>query len=1259
MKVTLKPGLWLMLAVVFVVTLGATTAIWSFLRGQETRRAQTLLVSASGSLQDRVQAELDQELSAIQRMAAKWQIRPDMARTEWEYDVRHILEEHPSLLSVAWIQNPHFDDPQASTAEIVRDWRINWSLPTIYDPAVTKIHSLVTENRIELLNAVVGERRARVSDPVSVADRGKAFAFYVPAVVDGRLKGALVGVFHLQVMMDSVFDRLLATDYSIRLMDGYEPIYIRGEGKSKPEDWEHQGTLNVFSAVYKLRLWPSPEVQKANERLADLILLGGAGVAVLLTLLVYFAARRPASKPAILIPDAAEHRRKIEERLRIWEATIGSLDDAIFVAEAERVMGAGPIILFANEALTRLTGYEVSELVGKSPKSLFSPELLSSEIREDSRISVWHKASVAVDVEMRARPILDASQNVTHWIVSLKRVQEAKLQLVPPPSTLLDKLVADAPLPVQLFDLTGEVTHWNALAETTTGLLAEEIIGHATPLGVEFPTPGFWTRQDLHITHKNGERLDLAVWTAPLRNVDGTRSTRFMSLMADLTREHVEQEKLAEREASFRALVENATDILAILDLDSTVQYINPAVKALLGLDATEVIGTPAAELLQKASGIESTIRPIEGKPLLMLTARHTRTSAPATSLLDALGDAVLTYDTEHRVTWMNRAAEDLYGFKADDARGKTLTEIQPDWLQVPSREQVFAELDLAGSWKGEISNFTPNGREIVQDVSIAITRDENQVPTGAVAIHRDITAKKSAIDALETEDKTRTLQALGTSEGLWDWNLRTDEVYFSPRWKEMLGYDDDDITGDLGEWYMLVHPDDLPLLRNRVAAYLKGQAGHLEIEYRSRTRAGQYRWMMTRAMAMRDASGTATRLVGLQTDIHDQKQRDEQLLFEAFHDSLTGLANRALFLDRLNGELAHPGAEFAVVFFDLKQFAAINQAIGTRGGDKALAEAGQRIAACLPPGSVVARHGSDEFVALIHDGNPENLEALLALIRSRLARPFAFGGKEVRFEVSAGVALSKQGAFVDGEAMLQAASQAMAVTREPQPAAAERFDPEQFRVFYHPIVALDTGEIYGMEALIRWQHPELGLLTPGDFLPAAEASGQILEIDRWMLAQACAKAVELNERFHRLALTVNLSKRHFEDAQNAAALEAIIHASGLDPALLRIEINQAALVEAPEYTSLDVAGALEAGAVKLSPALVRGLASRRNFDQAQAIIREARKQNLKVVAEGVENLEQVAILRELQCHLAQGFYFTKPASEADTERLLARGPRW
>lgn len=1226
MKITVKPGLWLMLLIVLSIGIGASVLLWSFLRGQETRRAQTLLASASGNLQDRVQAELDHELGSLQRMASKWQIRPAMDRTEWEFDARQVLESHPSLLAVSWLPNPISKEPVATTDRVLERMKVDWALPSIYSQAVVRLHGLLLENRPELLRSVVEQRRMRISDPIFVANRGKAFVVYVPSVVDGEFRGAVVGLFHLQLLLDFVFDRLLASDYSIRLMDGYDTIYERGEGKTRLSDWEHHGELNVFSGAYRLRLWPNPEVQRGNEKFADLALIGGIGVSALLTLLVYFAAKRPTPKLERVPFDMVESRHKLEDRLRVWEATLAGVEEPLFVAENERVMGAGPIVQYVNSAFCRISGHTADELVGRSPRALFVDRFPAAEQPMEMNTQLVRPGEATQPVRLRIRPVRNAQQTVTHWVASIGT------EVLP-----LEKLIAAAPLAVQVFNILGEVLHWNLRAEALTGMRAVDVVGRALPLGVTFPTPPHPTRHDLHTTHADGKRLDLAIWTTPLESQDGT----YISFMTDVTAEHEQIEASAEREACFKALVENATDVLAILDLDAKLRYVNPAVEALFGLKPATLIGLSADALLDPTR-LDAHVQPIEGSRNLILAGHAVRKDSH--NLLEEISDAVLTFDADRRIRWMNPAAAQLFGLDRTHVAGRTLGELLPQWLQSPGWDAIFDALDLAGTYEGDVSFYTPEGREIVQSLAMSRTRD------GAVAIHRDVTEKRSAVE-------TFTVDQDG-AEALWDWNLRNGEVYYSPRWKAMLGYDDDDITGELEEWFLLVHPDDVHLLRGRITTYLKGQQEHLEVEYRARTRAGAFRWMRTRAAGVRTAAGEVTRLVGIQYDIHDQKLLDEQLLFEAFHDPITGLDNRALFLDRVQGALAAGGAPFAVLFLDLKQFHKVNELVGRRGGDRVLAEAGRRISASMPPDSMVARHSSDEFVVMTPV--TEGLDDLIALVRSRLVEPLTIGGKAIWLECSAGFALSSTVGMDTAEAMVQAASRPR--ERGKVLRNGEHFEAGEFRVFYHPIVSLVTGEIEGMEALVRWQHPQRGLMLPVEFFETAEKGGWLLTMDRWVMREACAKIAELNERFARvfpLVLIVNLSPMHFETREGMEALEQILVDAGVQHGTLRIELNGtgAAPEVGEEYAHL--AAAIDAGAVKLPLGLVRGLATGRHVEEARAIIGEARRHNLKVVAEGVESLEQLAVLRELQCDLAQGFYFTQPASSKDTERLLARSPRW
>lgn len=1032
-----------MMLLVFLLSAGASFSIWFFLRGQETRRARTQLSQAASSLQDRVQAELDSEVSALQRLAAKWQIRPEMSRLEWEYDVRQMLEQHPSLLSVAWMENP--PGPGA--------WRINWSLPTVYEPAILKLHNLIEENRPDLLTAVVRDRRIRISEPIVVADRGKAFAVYVPSVVDGRLKGALLGVFHLQVLLDFVFDRLLSTDYTVQLLDGYQTIYSRGLPKNASFDWEHASTLDVFSSRWQLRMWPNPELQRANERLADMMLFGGLIVSSLLTLLVYFAGSRPARNQMRVVAGSPEPSAPSEDRLALLEAVFAPLSQPVFVAEPEVVLGTGPVLRYVNPALCELTGYQPSELLGKSPRLLFSGEFLSAgRFTAEATLPVQLKSGESLDRILHAQPVFDEeARQIRFWVITLSEPAQ------PQGPSPLEALLNDAPLPAQVLDARGRVLYWNSLAESVTGYAVADLLGNASPIAVEHPRPGYWARENFTLSHKNGGRLEILAFTAPLSS---SGPERYLSLFADMTKDQLAAEQVEQRAISFRALVEQASDLLAILDRNSTIQYINPAVESLLGIRPEALAGASAADLIEEipAAGdplqlrmrhfdgstreLSGTILPIADTSLLLLAARPEQSVQGILSNLDI---PILTLDRDHHVISLNPAAGLLFGLD-ETAVGRSLSQLLPDWLQSPSRDHISARIEETGSFAGEVSFYTPSGRELVLQVSMARTSDGSRI----VALYRDVTATRPAAEALSLDDTERTLNLISSTEGLWDWNLLTGEVYFSPRWKEMLGYDAEAIAPVPDAWFAVVHPDDLPGLRHRLDAYLRGQQAHLEIEYRARLADGQYRWMLSRAVAVRSETGEARRLVGLQTDVHNQKQRDEELLFEAFHDSVTGLENRALFLDRLEGILLRQTMPVTLAFLDIEAFSNVNRELGARGGDKALAAIGRRLRDLVPPGSHIARHGSDEFLVLLPVVDPERLDALKLLWQSRLAAPIAWQGREVSLHVRVGFALASElPPEASAEAMLQAATRHLAGSAEPgDPPELPDFPVSQFRVF-------------------------------------------------------------------------------------------------------------------------------------------------------------------------------------------------------------------
>lgn len=1278
--------------------------------------------SGSASLQARLQGELSKELQELQFLAAR-----SAQGLPLERDIQMALSAHPGLLAVAWLEAGGGGEAQG---------KLQWIQPPLYEDAVRRLHGIVSEQRALLLRRVFEARQTVASEAIHVADRGNAFAAYAPGVAEGRLQGAILGIFHGQILLDSVFERVLGQEYSLQLLDGQNAVYERGEKKNQAEDWEHRTELQVFGSRWNARLWPNPQASLERQGQRTQVLWGGTILGILAGLWAGMWGRR--RKPAVAAPEVPAVLRHLDDKLYVYQAALSAVEEPLFLIDVEPTSrGRVEWVSFGNEAFAKLLGLEPSAVSGKPLRSLlqteeqadFFPELkekLSGEeaFRMELRFLCRageggaSAASVAQAATLCGKRVGQGARGSAHWLcwfrtAALHEEFEDSARLVESPergttdSAILPALLQHAPMAALALNGRGEVTHVNALAEKLLGMHAKELL--QTPPPFPLPERAVAQRQPMRSEgkSKDGGRLLLEVWAAPIAE------DQVLLLLADQTNAQMAIEDLAGREYLFRSLVESTSSILALIDAQSTIRYVNPALEQALGLDPALLRGTQAKELfpgMAEEPGVarseavphqdgtqrefETIVQMVADSDLRVLTAHPLGASteeAPTTPwFLDAVPDVLVRFDGEHRVVWMNRAAEDLYGVALAQAQGKSLAELLPKWLQVPGRHQILDALERDGNWKGEISSYTAQGREIVQDASITQIPGGDGTPAGFVGIYRDITDRKKAVESIASEETARTLNALGSSEALWDWNVRSGELFLSPRWKEMLGYGEVELGTAMEAWYELVHPADLALLRGKIQQHLKGQSEYLEAEYRARRRDGEYRWMLTRAMATRDINGEATRLVGLQSDIQEQKEADEQLLFEAFHDALTGLPNRALFVDRLGGQLQQAKGGFRVLFCDLEGFAAVNAALGARGGDAALAEAAKRIAAALPAKSFLARHGSDEFVAIVPCAEPAQEVALQDQLRYQLAKPFVYQKKSVSFPVQIGFA--EAWAEASAEELIAAASRAMlGKTKVPVEAPEipddihEAIAANQFRVFYHPTITLDTGEVAGVEALVRWQHPERGLLTPKDFLPAAEASGSIVELDRWVLREACAKAAELNLRFRRaetMVLTVNLSSQHFADEQMTARLEEILADSQINPRYLRLELNEQSLGQmnaSPKMfenlqrlrvqlsmDDFDAASGLlpdfahlPIDRIKLHGNLVRGLATGRNVERVRQLIDDAENRQLQVVAEGVETLEQLAILRELKCHLAQGFYFTQPAPAQDTERLLARSPRW
>jgi diguanylate cyclase (GGDEF)-like protein/PAS domain S-box-containing protein len=504
--------------------------------------------------------------------------------------------------------------------------------------------------------------------------------------------------------------------------------------------------------------------------------------------------------------------------------------------------------------------------------------------------------------------------------------------------------------------------------------------------------------------------------------------------------------------------------------------------------------------------------------------------------------------------------------------------------------------------------------------------------------------------------------------------------------------------------WTEYTHPNDVPLWPTVQARVAAGHDTYAD-ERRYVRPDGTLVWASTHVTLVRDKSGEPQYFLTQLQDITGRKQMEQELVHQALHDSLTGLPNRALLTDRLVQGLAgsrRRGSQLGVMLLDVDHFKVINDSMGHNCGDDLLRHSADRIARVIRPGDTVARFGGDEFVVVCDDVSVLETEQIAKRVLEALSQPCFIGTQELSVTASLGIAVADEDATP--ESLLRDSDAAMYLAKargrgrievftEELRAKAERrqatatelrhaLEREEFTVHYQPIVDLTTGALVSAETLLRWEHPDRGLVSPAEFVPLAEETGLIVPIGAWVLEQACQQLVRWNEP--SMSVAVNLSVRQMFAPDIASLVEDVLMRTGARPENLCLELTESVFMEDVDYfgktlaslktlgvrlaiddfgtgySSLSYLKRFPVDAVKVDRAFVDGLGTDPHYSAlVAAIVAMADALGLEVTAEGVENQDQLAMLKRLQCRRAQGFYLARPMPADAISRLVAESHRW
>jgi diguanylate cyclase (GGDEF)-like protein/PAS domain S-box-containing protein len=828
---------------------------------------------------------------------------------------------------------------------------------------------------------------------------------------------------------------------------------------------------------------------------------------------------------------------------------------------------------------------------------------------------------------------LQAVANVLAATIERKQA-EARLRL-------MERAIAASSNGIVLTDANqpnNPIIYVNPAFEAMTGYTAREVVGHncrflqgtdMTQSGLDELRAALQEQRECHIKLRNYRKDGALFWNelhvAPVFDEAGYL-THFVGIQTDITQRKQAEEALREQEEQYRRIVETAVEGIWVLDQNSQTSFVNQQMAAMLGYASDEMLG----------------------KTLFFF--------------MDEEGIEIANACLERRRDGISEAHD--FKFRCKD------------------------------------------GTDLWAIVSTAPFFDQQGNYAGALGMVTDITDRKWAEAALRQSEQQLNSILHSLEDIVWSASVSGTEIlYLNPVVEKVYGRPAADFLANPRLWLEMVHPEDRERVDAESRAILK--TGSKDLEYRIIRTDGEVRWVRDRCHVICDTISKTMRLDGIATDITDRKQIEEQLAHSAFHDALTGLPNRFLFIDRLQQAIAriqrNPQEQFAVLFLDLDRFKVVNDSLGHVVGDQLLIEIAHRLQSCLRPGDTVARLGGDEFTILLASiKSVSDAIGVAERIQQALQAPLCLNNHEIFTTASIGIALNGASS-VQPEELLRNADTALYQAKEQGKDRYAVFNADMYdravallqletdlrwaierqelRVYYQPIISLATNRITGFEALVRWLHPDRGLISPAEFIPVAEETGLIIPIGQWVLHESCQQLQQWQIQFPlhpMLTMSVNLSSKQLSQANFVEQIDAILKQTELAPHCLKLEITESAIMARPDaaasglgqlkmrgiqlcvddfgtgYSSLAYLHRFPIDILKIDRSFINQLdEDAERFAIVRAIVTLAENLGLSVVAEGIETAKQMAQLQGLHCDYGQGYFFSKPLNQQAVEILL------